>query len=233
MLIRENIDQEHASSSEDDFLMDKQFRERSVKLTQEMILNNLQDWQLELIEENIREHKYQEEKKKGNINDKTLRELGFKKEIIKHKMKDAPAMPTIERKQVGKSTFETRKSRFKVTTRKYESVITKSKLVKRQIPQNNKELDLLQQDVYGEARLYSSDSESNVKRTGLPQIKKFYQKYRQLDKRVQSNLHNKEAPTAYINRASNLPIVPVPSGLVTHKGADLEMNVNNNSIGDL
>lgn len=90
----------------------------------------------------------------------------------------------------------------------------------------------MQQQVYGDTNLYNSDEESNQKRTGLPQIKNYYKKYKQLEKRIQNNLHEKEAPTAYMNRAQHLPIVPIPTGIVNHKGTDNIMNVNNNSIGN-
>lgn len=188
MLIQENVNREHESSSEDDLVMDRQFKEQSIKHTQD-VMSNLQDWQLEMVEENIREHKYQMEKRKGNINDKTLRDLGYRKEVIDHTVAaqrtTTPTMPAIEVKHVGKSTFANRNAdKYKITQRKYESVSTKRKLVKAHIPLNNKELDLLQQKVYGETYLYSSDDESNVKRTGLPQIKKFYKKQKQLEKRI-------------------------------------------------
>lgn len=41
MLIMENVNKDHDSSSEDDLMTDKKFKEKSNKLTQDMIYKNL------------------------------------------------------------------------------------------------------------------------------------------------------------------------------------------------
>lgn len=66
-----------------------------------------------------------------------------------------------------------------------------SKLVRSGDRPNKKELTLQTID-FGERDRESSDEElANTKRTGLPQIKKFYQKLRQLDNRVQREEHKR------------------------------------------
>ena len=63
-----------------------------------------------------------------------------------------------------------------------------NKLLKASEADNNKRYDLAGQSIHDrqqEAIYFSDEDEKNCKRTGLPQIKKFYHKFRQLDKRIQ------------------------------------------------
>lgn len=56
---------------------------------------------------------------------------------------------------------------------------------------NKKELALKTIDVDKRDRESSDEEQVNTKRTGLPQIKKFYQKLRELDNRIQREEHKK------------------------------------------
>ena len=67
MMHQQFVNQQHDSSSEDDLIMDKKFRETSKNITKDMILKNLHDWQLEAVEENIKAYNYSQVKKKGKI----------------------------------------------------------------------------------------------------------------------------------------------------------------------
>jgi len=77
------------------------------------------------------------------------------------------------------------------------------------------------------------DPSSNETKTGLPQITKFYQKFKDLNKLVQDDQDHKQAAVSYMQNTLKLPIVPVPLGLVSHKGDDKTLNLSNYEMGNI
>lgn len=77
------------------------------------------------------------------------------------------------------------------------------------------------------------NNRANSKNVGLPQINEFYKKFKDIDRRMQKNQHKHNSHIAYMSQAKALPIVPLPSGLANHKGRNGEINLYNQSIGNL
>lgn len=78
--------------------------------------------------------------------------------------------------------------------------MTNQKLIKTISKQNRKQLEVHHETIQ-EENLYSDDETTNQKRTGLPSIRRFYQKFREADKRVQLGLDRKQPHVAFIKKA--------------------------------
>ena len=89
--------------------------------------------------------------------------------------------------------------------------MTQNKLMKKSGKHNQKQLQV-QHETIQEELLYSDTEESNQKRTGLPSIRKFYQKYKEADKRVQLGQDLRQPQVAFIKEAQNYQMIPIPYG---------------------
>lgn len=98
-ILEEDVNQVHEDSSDDELLTDDAFRNASKELTHDLI-NSLHDDHIEAIQESIRQYKYGELRKRGELTDDTLRQLGFKK------ADDKAVLPVIGHKTVNSAGFQ-------------------------------------------------------------------------------------------------------------------------------
>lgn len=68
---------------------------------------------------------------------------------------------------------------------------------------------------------------------GVESIQYFYEKYRNFerDKQHQSEEDSKSATSAYLTEISNMKLLPTPSGLISSKGIEGELNARNLKLG--
>lgn len=128
------------------------------------------------------------EKKKGRLDDNTLIRLGIKKPKNTESPFTKAGQLKSTFKKVNNARFKTLididpPEAFKVTQKDMISRSVLQKLVRTGQRANKRELTLKGQPMQYEDRS-SDDEEANKKRTGLPEIKNFYRKYREMDKRI-------------------------------------------------
>ena len=80
---------------------------------------------------------------------------------------------------------------FRFTQRDFVSRSVLSKLFRTKDRTNKREFTLKTVQYEKKDRDTSDEEQANTKRTGLPQIKKFYQKNRELSNRIQREEHKK------------------------------------------
>lgn len=110
---------------------------------------------MEMIEESIREHKYEMVRRRGELEDDTLFKLGFKvrddpvDKLIRCEGGDLPKI--LETNKLGIALYQaqvSRKENSQLLTVKYNSRQTMNKLLKKSEANNNKAFDLAGQSIH-------------------------------------------------------------------------------------
>lgn len=70
------------------------------------------------------------------------------------------------------------------------------------------------------------------KRIGEHAIQDFYSNYRDIKRSMEREEHLREPQTAFLAQCVKQNLIPVPFGLVNHKGEEHEINLKNYRMGD-